>query len=143
MDIQTLGSQETNVYREYKFSGQAMGKEFQTFSVMVSGWNGVGQGRSKYRILEPAHPAAWILPHHAGRKRESAGAGPSRRGQGEALIGHSALPLALYHHGGHSLSIYYGQPHGQAVTKSHETHKDLTRRTASLPLAGFTFPYNM
>lgn len=50
-----------------------MGKEFQTFSVMVSSWNGVGWQRSKYRILEPAHPAAWILPHHAAGKEEVLG----------------------------------------------------------------------
>ena len=33
-----------------------------------------------------------------------------------------------------------GGPQGQAVTNSHKTHNDLTRRTASLPLPAFIFP---
>ena len=42
-----------------------MGKELQTFSVTVSSWKGTGRGRSKYRRLEPAHEAVWVLLHHA------------------------------------------------------------------------------
>lgn len=53
------------------------------------------------------------------------------------------FPLLSTIRGGHSLSIYYGQPQDQVATKSHETHEDLTRRTASLPSPGFTLPYNM
>lgn len=55
----------TYVYWECKLSGQTMGKELQTFSVTASSWKGTGRGRSKYRRLEPAHEAVWVLLHHA------------------------------------------------------------------------------
>lgn len=57
-------AKETNVYHEYKLSGEAMGKALPTCSHSESpewGWAGKVQAQR----LEAVHPLVWGLPLHA------------------------------------------------------------------------------
>lgn len=128
----------TNVYCECKWSGQVTDKGLRIFSVMVSSWRW-GSAETKYRGREPAHPAVWMLPHHAGGEEkvprlailEEAGGSFHQPLPSSPSPLSSRLPFIEH--------WLWPEPGSNHIFMT--LHDDLTRLTSSVLLVAFIFPY--